>query len=121
MSEPRIIKLVQHNPLFNIPLSMEEYKKRVAAYARVSTDDKEQLTSYMAQIKYYTQTIKEREDWEFVGMYADRDRSGTTTKHREGFNRMIQDAMNGKIDLIVTNAVIMEGRVFWISTLGLVA
>ena len=54
---------------------------------------------------YYTSFIKENPDWEFVGIYTDEGISGTNTKHREGFNRMIGDALDGKIDLIVTKSV----------------
>lgn len=107
MSTGRVITIVQ--PTINlVPFSnaaAEQRLRRTAAYARVSTDDKEQLTSYKAQIKYYTQYIKEREDWEFVGMFADRDRTGTTTKGRDGFNKMIRKALNGEIDLIITKSV----------------
>ena len=78
-------------------------KRKVAAYARVSTDRDEQLTSYEAQVNYYTNYIKSREDWEFVGMYADEGISGTSTKKRTGFNRMIKDALDGKINLIIAN------------------
>ena len=60
-------------------------KRRVAAYARVSTDSDEQFTSYEAQIDYYTQYIKARDDWEFVKVYTDEGITGTSTKHREGF------------------------------------
>lgn len=80
-------------------------KKKVAAYARVSTDSDEQFTSYEAQIDYYTRYINSRENWKFVGVYTDEGISGTNTKHREGFNRMIADALDGKIDLIVTKSV----------------
>lgn len=80
-------------------------KRRVAAYARVSTDSDEQFTSYEAQIDYYTQYIKKREDWEFVKVYTDEGISGTNTKRREGFNDMVADALTGKIDLIVTKSV----------------
>lgn len=80
-------------------------RRRVAAYARVSTDSDEQFTSYEAQIDYYTQYIKKREDWEFVKVYTDEGISGTNTKHRDGFNEMISDALDGKIDLIVTKSV----------------
>ena len=80
-------------------------KRRVAAYARVSTDSDEQFTSYEAQIDYYTQYIKKREDWEFVKVYTDEGISGTNTKRREGFNDMVADALAGKIDLIVTKSV----------------
>ncbi|MEG2596724.1 MAG: recombinase family protein, partial [Ruthenibacterium sp.] len=80
-------------------------KRRTAAYARVSTDSDEQFTSYEAQIDYYTKFIKARDDWEFVKVYTDDGISATNTKHRDGFNRMISDALAGKIDLIVTKSV----------------
>ena len=78
---------------------------RVAAYCRVSTDDEEQLTSYSAQVDYYTNYIKSRDDWEFVSVYTDEGITGTNTKHREGFKRMVADALAGNIDLIVTQSV----------------
>ena len=80
-------------------------KRKVAGYARVSTDSEEQFTSYEAQIDYYTKLIKSHEDWQFVEVYTDEGISGTNTKHRDGFNRMIEDALAGKIDLIVTKSV----------------
>ena len=80
-------------------------KRRVAGYARVSTDSDEQFTSYEAQIDYYTQYIKHHAEWEYVDVYTDEGISGTNTKHRDGFNRMIKDALAGKIDLIVTKSI----------------
>lgn len=80
-------------------------KRRTAAYARVSTDSEEQLTSYEAQVDYYTKYIKERSDWEFVGIYTDEGISAVNTKKRDGFNRMVADALAGKLDLIVTKSV----------------
>ncbi len=80
-------------------------KRRVAGYARVSTDHEDQVTSYEAQVDYYTNYIKSRDDWEFVGIYADEGISATNTRKRDGFKRMVQDAMDGKIDLIVTKSV----------------
>ena len=80
-------------------------KKRVAGYARVSTDSDEQFTSYEAQVDYYTNYISQRTDWIFAGMYADEGISGTNTKNRDGFNNMISDALSGKIDLIITKSV----------------
>ena len=82
--------------------------KRVAAYARVSTNSEEQLTSYEAQVKHYTEYIKSRaltDNWQFVSVYTDRGITGTSTAKREGFNRMMQDALAGKIDLIITKSV----------------
>ena len=80
-------------------------RRKVAGYARVSTDLEEQATSYEAQMAYYTEYINSRPDWEFAGMYSDEGISGTNTKHREGFNRMVADALDGKIDLIITKSV----------------
>ncbi len=80
-------------------------KRRVAGYARVSTDKEEQQSSYAAQMDYYTNYIGERSDWEFVGMYADEGITATNTKHRDGFNQMVEDALAGKIDLIITKSV----------------
>jgi len=80
-------------------------KRKTAGYARVSTDSEEQLTSYEAQVDYYTNYIKSRPEWEFVNVYTDEGISATDTRHRDGFNKMVQDALDGKIDLIVTKSV----------------
>ena len=80
-------------------------KRKVAAYARVSTDKDEQQSSYEAQCDYYTKYIKSRSDWEFVGIYSDEGITGTSTANREGFNRMVNDALNGKTQLILTKSV----------------
>lgn len=91
-------------PFTSAPIT-EQKKRKVAGYARVSTDHDEQFTSYEAQIDYYTKYIKAREDWEFVKVYTDEGITGTSTRHREGFKQMIADALDGKIDLIVTKSV----------------
>ena len=78
---------------------------RVAAYARVSTDEEEQQTSYEAQVDYYTRKIRENPEWIFVEVYADEGITGTSTRRRKNFNRMIKDAMAGKIDRIITKSV----------------
>lgn len=83
----------------------EKHKKKVGAYARVSTDYEEQASSYQTQVDYYTNYIQNRLDWEFVQVYTDEGISGTSTKHREGFKQMISDAMEGKIDLIITKSI----------------
>ena len=80
-------------------------KRRVAGYARVSTDKDEQFTSYEAQVDYYTQFIKSHADWSFVKVYTDEGISGLGTRKRDGFNEMIDDAMSGAIDLIITKSV----------------
>ena len=83
----------------------EKRKRRVAAYARVSTNSDEQKTSYEAQVSYYTDYISAKPDWRFVQVYADKGITGTSTKRRERFNDMIADALAGKIDLIITKSV----------------
>ena len=88
------------------PSSVQATRKlRVAAYARVSTDHEEQLTSYEAQVDYYTRYITSNPDWEFAGMYADEGISATSTAKRDGFKRMIQDALDGKFDRLLTKSV----------------
>ena len=83
----------------------ETPKTRVAAYCRVSTETDEQATSYEAQIEHYTDYIKQNPSWEFAGIYADDGISGTNTKKRDEFNRLIDDCMAGKIDLVVTKSI----------------
>ena len=79
--------------------------KKVCAYARVSTDSEEQLTSYSSQIKYYSDKIKSNPEWEFVGVYADEGISGTGVKKRTEFKKMIDDALKGKIDIILAKSI----------------
>ena len=80
-------------------------KKKVAGYARVSTDNEDQTSSYETQMKYYEEYITSRKDWEFVKMYSDEGISGTNTKKRLGFQEIVNDALAGKIDLILTKSV----------------
>lgn len=80
-------------------------KLRVAAYCRVSTDSEEQASSYEKQVEHYTDFIQANEEWEFAGIYADDGISGTNTKKREEFNRMIEDCMGGRIDMIITKSI----------------
>ena len=80
-------------------------KRRVAGYARVSTDSEEQATSYDAQVDYYTKYINANAMWQFAGMYTDEGITATNTNHRDGFNQMVEDALAGKIDLIITKSI----------------
>lgn len=83
----------------------EKQKLRVAAYARVSTDCDEQATSYDTQVDHYTNYIKKNPDWEFAGVFSDEGISGTYTKKRAGFNKMIEEAMEGNVDYIITKSI----------------
>ena len=78
---------------------------RVAPYCRVSTGSEEQLTSFTAQMDYYTQRIADTEGWSMVKMYADKGITGTSAKKRPEFLKMIRDAEKGKIDLVITKSV----------------
>ncbi len=78
---------------------------RVAAYCRVSTDTEDQLNSYNSQVKYYTELIQNNPEYKFAGIYADPGISGTQTAKRDEFNKMIEDAKNGKIDMILTKSI----------------
>ncbi|HIZ71274.1 MAG TPA: recombinase family protein, partial [Candidatus Atopostipes pullistercoris] len=80
-------------------------KLKVAAYCRVSTDSEEQASSYEVQVEHYTTYIQNNPEWELAGIYADDGISGTNTKKREQFNKMIEDSMNGKIDMIITKSI----------------
>ena len=82
-----------------------EKKLRVAAYARVSTDSDEQATSFYSQQKYYMDKILSNPNWSFTEIYADEGISGTQAIKRENFLRMIKDAKEGGIDLILTKSI----------------
>ncbi|HOT60406.1 MAG TPA: recombinase family protein [Spirochaetales bacterium] len=84
---------------------LAQKKKRVAAYCRVSTDTAGQQESYDTQLRYYKTLIPANHDWEFAGVYADEGRSGTSVKHRPEFLRLMQDAEQGQIDIILTKSI----------------
>lgn len=89
----------------NLAENLEPQKKRMAAYCRVSTDQLEQLSSYEAQVSYYTTYINRHPDYEIANIYADEGISGTNTKKREQFNKMIEDCKAEKIDMIITKSI----------------
>lgn len=93
-----IRETMRFKSIFEIPL-------RVTYYARVSTDSDVQLNSLSNQIKYYEDLIRKNPAWIFVPGYIDEGISGISTKHRENFNRMIDDASEGNFDLIVTKEI----------------
>lgn len=100
-SNVKVIKAVKPaGQVFNI-----NQKTRVAAYCRVSTDGEEQLNSFTSQINYYKEKIAENKDWEYVGIYSDEAVTGTKVATRDGFQKMIVDCMEGKIDMIITKSI----------------
>ena len=78
---------------------------KVCAYCRVSTDSKDQINSYNSQVTYYKNLIQENPKWIFAGIYADPGITGTKTEKRDEFNKMIKDANDGKIDMILTKSI----------------
>lgn len=78
---------------------------RAAAYCRVSTDQEEQLTSYEAQVAYYTDKIMSNPEWTLAGIFADEGITGTSVKKRTNFLRMIRLCRKGKIDIILTKSI----------------
>jgi DNA invertase Pin-like site-specific DNA recombinase len=85
--------------------TVQQHKIRVAAYCRVSTEQDEQLNSFENQVTYYTEYINNTPEYELAGIYADEGISGTSTKRREQFNRMIADCEAGKIDMVITKSI----------------
>jgi len=80
-------------------------RMRVAAYCRVSTDSEDQLHSYRSQVQYYTDLIEKNKEWVMTEIYADEAITGTQITKREGFQRMISDCMDGKIDMVITKSI----------------
>lgn len=84
--------------IFDLPL-------RVTFYARVSTDKDEQINSLENQVQYYTELIQSKPNWTYIEGYIDEGISGTSTKKRDSFLRMIEDAKGGRFDFIITKEI----------------
>ena len=101
---PRRVTVIPADP----QMARQDIRKkhlRVAPYCRVSTDKEEQLSSYEAQIEYYTDKINSNPDWTMVRLYADEGITGTSAKKRKDFLKMVRDCQRGKIDLVITKSV----------------
>lgn len=86
------------------PIQQQPKRLRVAAYARVSSDSEDQLNSLAVQVDYYTHLIQENPNWEFAGIYTDEGITGTSTKRREQFNRLMDDCRAGLIDRVLVKS-----------------
>lgn len=106
---PKNVTFMPPDPKFE-QKDIRKQHLRVAPYCRVSTDKEEQLSSYEAQIEYYTARIADNPEWTMVRLYADEGKSGTSTKKRKAFNQLIADCEKGKIDLVITKSVSRFGR-----------
>lgn len=105
MKHRRIITTIEARPQLGISMPDALVRRRTVAYVRVSTSSEEQLNSYEAQKDYFPKFIASRPNWEYVGLYCDEGLSGISSKSRPEFNRMVADALDGKIDLIVTKSI----------------
>ena len=101
--DPDSLDVIPAKP--RIDIYETDIEQRVAVYARVSTDDPRQTSSYELQKNYYEDLVQRNPHWTLVDIYADEGISGTSLNHREAFKRMIQDCNDGKIDLIITKSV----------------
>ena len=99
----RIVTIIPAKP--KAELEVMKRKLQVAAYCRVSTEEEEQQSSYEAQCSYYTDKIMTNPEWTMAGIFADEGITGTSTKKREDFNRMIRKCKKGKINLILTKSI----------------
>jgi len=101
----RNVEVIPAKPKFIRQGLTEQPKLKVAAYCRVSTNEDEQLSSFEAQTQHYYSYITSNPAWEYAGIFADEGISGTSTKKREQFNNMIDQCLNGNIDMIITKSV----------------
>lgn len=99
------IELIKANDPFDDSAKRRVERLRVAAYCRVSTDDEDQIKSYNSMVRHYTDLIKNNKEYIFAGVYADRAITGTKVDRREKFQRLIQDCMEEKIDLIIAKSI----------------
>lgn len=103
MSKVEVIRA--NSNLANQTRGKEIKQLRVAAYCRVSTDSEDQLSSYKSQVSYYSDLIQKNVEWVFADIYADEAITGTQVTKREDFQRMINDCMNGDIDMVITKSI----------------
>lgn len=99
-----VVEVIEANLITETTIEQTK-KKNACAYCRVSSDSEEQLTSYNSQIKHYSSMIESNPELNFVGIYADEGITGTQMKKRDEFLKMIEDAKNGKIDLIIAKSI----------------
>lgn len=114
MKATRISQSTENNPpqmiVRRVVHEREIRRKNVAIYARVSTLTEDQDESFETQVSYYTTLITNMDQWDFAGVYADHGKSGLSAEHRPEFQRMVQDAMGGRIDLILVKSISRFGR-----------
>lgn len=99
------VELIKANDPFDSSSKRRIERLRVAAYCRVSTDDEDQIKSYNSMVQHYTDLIKNNKEWVFAGVYADRAITGTKVDKRDEFQKLIQDCLEDKIDMIIAKSI----------------
>ena len=100
------VEIIKANPVIPGDACVDRSsRKRVAAYCRVSTDDEDQIKSYNSMVRYYTDLIKSNKEWDMAGVYADKAITGTKVDKRENFQRLIDDCLDGKIDMVIAKSI----------------
>lgn len=100
------VEIIKANPVIPGDACVDRSsRKRVAAYCRVSTDDEDQIKSYNSMVRYYTDLIKSKKEWDMAGVYADKAITGTKVDKRENFQRLIDDCLDGKIDMVIAKSI----------------
>ena len=101
----RVVRAMPQIAVVQLDDTPQQKKKKVAAYARVSTEKEEQEDSFERQVDHYTRLISGNPEWDLVGIYADPGITGTKAEKRPDFLRMIEDCRAGKIEKIMVKSV----------------
>ncbi len=105
MQPPRVVRVILPTVNISEAISTAHRQLRVVAYCRVSTKQDEQLNSFEVQQRYYTDRIHREPDWKLVKIFADKGITGTSTKKRDEFNKMIRLCKQGKVDMIIVKSI----------------
>ena len=100
------VEVIKANSKFDTSSTVNRKDRlRVAAYCRVSTDDEDQIKSYNSMVRHYTDLIQSNKAWIFAGVYADKAITGTKTDKRESFQKLINDCLDGQIDMVIAKSI----------------
>ena len=107
---PKVVRLIPAAVNIQEEIKNAYRQTRVAAYCRVSTKQEDQLNSYEVQRRAYTDKINGEDGWTMVGIYADKGITGTSTRKRDEFNKLMRHCRQGKVDMIITKSVARFAR-----------
>ena len=107
---PKVVRIIPAAVNIQEEIKNAYRQTRVAAYCRVSTKQEDQLNSYEVQRRAYTDKINGEHGWTMVGIYADKGITGTSTRKRDEFNKLMRHCRQGKVDMIITKSVARFAR-----------